>query len=64
MTNSFGRSLGLLSGYGRRHMSKRHEFESQCRILDGSFSHAFAAKIVLMIEKTKIQVKKGLGMAH
>ena len=28
--------------------SKGHGFESQCRILDGHFSHLFVVKIVMM----------------
>ena len=37
--------------------SKGHEFESQCRILNGHFTHLFAVKIV-------IKMKKRPGLAH
>ena len=37
--------------------SKGHEFESQCRILNGHFTHLFVVKIV-------IKMKKRPGLAH
>ena len=41
------------------------EFESQCRILDGSFfSFICFVKIVLMFEKTENKNEKRLGTAH
>ena len=45
--------------------SDGHGFESQHRILDGHFLHWFVVKIVsLFVEKTKINKKRGRGMAH
>ena len=37
--------------------SDGHGFESQCRILDGHFSHIFVVKIE-MFDKTKINEKE------
>ena len=43
--------------------SKGREFESQHHILDGHFSHLFVVKILMCVEKTKIN-KKRPGLAN
>ena len=53
-----GGSTGLLIMVGGDSCPSGHEFESQCRILDGSFFTLFVVKTVLMFEKTEHKLKQ------
>ena len=46
---------------GGHSYSKGRGFESQHRILDGHFSHLFALKIVMFVQKYENKQKRGRG---